>query len=186
MPNWCYNVVEISHENPEMMERLTRASKTGLCQEFIPCPQELIDTQSISYGDEAKQTEQVAKTNANIEKYGYATWYEFNIANWGTKWDVTEFEVLIEDGMARINFDTAWSPPLPVYDALLDLGFYVKACYYEEGMAFAGVWENAFHEEFDLSDMTADDAEAMLPVELVETFNIVEQMRDNEAEPDEE
>jgi hypothetical protein len=53
-------------------------------------------------------------------------------------------------------------------------------------MAFAGVWENAFHEEFDLSDMTADDAEAMLPVELVETFNIVEQMRDNEAEPDEE
>jgi hypothetical protein len=53
-------------------------------------------------------------------------------------------------------------------------------------MAFAGVWENGFHDEFDLSDMTADDAEATLPVELVETFNIVEQMRDNEDEQEDE
>lgn len=42
----------------------------------------------------------------NLEKYGYATWYEWSIATWGTKWNAynQEFE---EPNV--LWFDTAWS-----------------------------------------------------------------------------
>lgn len=55
---------------------------------------------------------------ANREKYGAPTWYEWNIAHWGTKWDLddgTDLEVTDSDETAslRYAFSTAWSPPLP-------------------------------------------------------------------------
>lgn len=40
----------------------------------------------------------------NIAKYGYATWYEWRIANWGTKWLAESIDV----GNDSIYFGTAW------------------------------------------------------------------------------
>ena len=44
-----------------------------------------------------------------IKKYGYNNWYDWNIQNWGTKWDCYS-HVELED--SQIHFDTAWSTPM--------------------------------------------------------------------------
>lgn len=42
----------------------------------------------------------------NLAKYGYTNWYNWRIANWGTKWNAYDIE-MIDD--YTIEFDTAWS-----------------------------------------------------------------------------
>lgn len=53
----------------------------------------------------------------NIEQYGYPTWYEWDIANWGTKWNAYDFAATDDDGNV-LEFNTAWSPSLPVTQKL--------------------------------------------------------------------
>lgn len=54
--------------------------------------------------------------DALIKKYGFADWYNWTIANWGTKWgayDSTEWTIESETKrkmVATISFNTAWSP----------------------------------------------------------------------------
>jgi hypothetical protein len=51
----------------------------------------------------------------NIRDYGHQDWYSWNTANWGTKWNAYSQEAK-EDG--AIKFETAWSTPYPVIEAL--------------------------------------------------------------------
>lgn len=50
---------------------------------------------------------------------GIICWRNWSINNWGTKWNAydTKFEDH-EDGTATLQFDTAWSHPFPVIEAL--------------------------------------------------------------------
>jgi len=77
MPNWCNNVVELYHEDKEMVARAKDAFKRGeFLNEFIPVPEDLkITAGSLGEGDAQKELE--AKQAANQEKHGYATWYDF-------------------------------------------------------------------------------------------------------------
>ena len=44
MPNWCYNKVTFSHEDPKEITRLINAAKVGkLFNEFYPMPPELLE-----------------------------------------------------------------------------------------------------------------------------------------------
>lgn len=55
------------------------------------------------------------------EECGHASWYSWSIANWGTKWNAYSFEIIEErEGRLELRFDTAWSPPEPVFAALAD------------------------------------------------------------------
>lgn len=50
-----------------------------------------------------------------------SNWYEWNIANWGTKWGAcrAEAEIDVYEGSAIYRFDTAWSFPEPIIRALI-------------------------------------------------------------------
>ena len=48
----------------------------------------------------------------NIKKHGYATWYSWCIANWGTKWDMH----INQSDEAILIIETAWSSPLAWFD----------------------------------------------------------------------
>lgn len=52
----------------------------------------------------------------NYKKYGAATWYNWRIDNWGTKWNALGTGKWIDDD--TITFKTAWSAPLPVMEKL--------------------------------------------------------------------
>jgi hypothetical protein len=188
MPNWCNNVVEMSAISKEMIDRVAKAAPTGnLLQEFLPCPQDLLDTVSGSHGQGTpEQTALEDQQAANVKQYGYPTWYEWKIANWGTKWDVGDcIATVSDDGYSvTLTFDTAWSPPIGAYEKLTELGFTIKAFYYEPGMQFAGIWEEGEDDYYE-GWGDAKGAESMLPAELNEQFAISEsqeQWDDDEIE----
>jgi len=46
-------------------------------------------------------------------------WYDWRCTNWGTKWGACEVKVTEEDeDFLEITFNTAWSPPEPIVEAL--------------------------------------------------------------------
>lgn len=70
----------------------------------------------------------------NIKKYGHKDWYDWSIANWGTKWNAYSFQLVKEDeNSLTVQFDTAWSTPEPIWDKLEELGFEVNGVWLDEG-----------------------------------------------------
>jgi hypothetical protein len=179
MPNWCNNVVSLKHSDVKMLERAQTAFNRGeLCNEFVPVPPELMNTEARGDTSEAE--------NMNFAKFGYHSWYDFCVSEWGTKWDVGAdsygVPADIENGELNLTFDSAWAPPTKFYEVLNNLGFEVKAFYYESGMGFAGVWEDGFDDYYEYHDMSAAEAELALPSELNEMFCISETMAEYEDE----
>jgi hypothetical protein len=107
-------------------------------------------------------------------------WYDWNISNWGTKWDAKPYNVEWEDGAVRFNLETAWSPPIGFYEKIVDMGYSVEAYYLEEGMAFIGYWEDGYDDAYNYGNMTADEMEEQLPQWVEVEFNLITQARDNE------
>jgi hypothetical protein len=180
MPNWCNNGITLRHADPAMIERAAKALSEGtFLQEFIPCPKELTETVA-QFGTNDHE-------KANREKYGYGSWYDFNIANWGTKWDVSSDNVAIEDAnTVTASFDSAWAPPTRAYEQLMDLGFEVEAFYYEPGMQFVGKWADGIDEYYELGGEDSTTVRESIGEELDDYFCISEQMADWEAENQEE
>jgi hypothetical protein len=178
MPNWCNNTVEIYHKDPAMLERVRKAFDEGaLLQEFIPVPQELKDA-----------TANFEVNEALVEKYGYSNWYDYSVNEWGTKWDVGADGQPAQDieGGLILSFDSAWAPPTAAYEKLVEMGFSIRAMYYEPGMCFAGIWENGNDDYYEYSNMSSDEVAETLPVELDEAYCISESMAEWEAENAEE
>jgi hypothetical protein len=191
MPNWCNNTLEITHSDPAMIERARVAFKEGrLLDEFVPVPKELhIVAGRVGDDSDPKQIELEAQEKSNREKYGYATWYDYCVNEWGTKWDVGGDDYNapqdIPNGLI-MTFDSAWAPPCVAYEKMLDLGFSIRATYYEPGMCFCGVWEDGDDDFYDISNMTADQVEDLLPEFLNESYGISECIREYEEEEEEE
>jgi hypothetical protein len=184
MPNWCNNTVEIYHDDPKMIERVRTAfNGEGLLQEFIPVPQALRDTVSGSMGED-KRAEHEAQQAANVEKYGYANWYDFCVNEWGTKWEIGADGNPAQDipGGLMLGFESAWSPPIAAYEKLTEQGFRIRAMYYESGMAFAGVWEDGNDDYYEYGGLDSAGIAEQLPVELDEAFGISESAAEWEAE----
>jgi len=182
MPNWCYNTVELTHEDPTMIERARTAFLgKGLLNEFVPVPKELQIVAGF-LGDEVEQAALEAREAANLEKHGYRNWYDYCVNEWGTKWDVTGQEINDIPNGIMLSFDSAWAPPTGAYDKLLDLGFSVKAMYYEPGMGFCGVWDNGQDDEYSLGGLNSDEVAALLPQELDEAYGISESIAEYEDE----
>jgi len=119
MPNWCENIVMISADKEEDMKefkdkafkKLEDGAEVFQFKNLIPMPEE-------------------EKEN----------WYEWNNNNWGTKWDV---EAMTHDEDAtwiKIEFDTAWAPPEPIYLYMYKNfpNLSISWFYHEPGMQLAG------------------------------------------------
>ena len=145
MPNWCMNRITIEHEDPAMVDRFERAYNSGkACEEFLPMPE---DT-----GDD---------------------WYNWNVNNWGTKWDIggagnRGLDATRVGNQITASFDSAWSPPTGLYDKLVELGFDVQATYWEPGMCFCGIWDNGY------DDYLEYDNPGMIPVALWNEYHMDE------------
>lgn len=193
MPNWCNNTVEINHKDPAKMYALVEAINKGeFCKFVIPVPEELnIVAGSVGDTNDPKQIQLMEQTEANLKKYGYGNWYDFCVNEWGTKWDVNAYDKVEYDDQhdkrgITFGFDSAWSPPTGVYEALVEQGFEVRAYYYEPGMAYAGIWEDMGDDYYEFGGMTSDQVREDLPSALDEMFAISESMAEYEAENEEE
>jgi hypothetical protein len=166
---------------------IARAKEAFLAEkffnEFIPVPQELVDTVSGYMGDGEDQRNLEAQSAKNRHAYGYANWYDFCVGEWGTKWDVGNGEITSEtENMLVMYFDTAWSPAIAAYDKLTAQGFGIEAMYYEAGMQFCGSYTS--EDGDDYIDITGDSSwvEHIIPSDINAQFNISKQMREWENE----
>ena len=183
MPNWCSNVIELSHEDPKMLERAVSALNRGeFLEEFVPVPESLkIVAGSVGDPDEQKKLEE--DTARNLEVHGYSNWYDYCINEWGTKWDVGGDGVTaeIEDGRITTSFDSAWSPPIQAYEKLIGMGFSIRAYYYESGMNFAGIWEDGDDAFYNLEE-SSEEVREQIPEVLDDMFGISDSMAEWEEE----
>ena len=70
-----------------------------------------------AYNDPNKQPDRLLTHNEKLKiaKTGFADWYDWSIANWGTKWNAYDHQRLTD---SAIYFETAWSAPTPVLEAM--------------------------------------------------------------------
>ena len=165
MPNWCDNTLNISHANKIKVDELEAElskkndedkSVTCLFEHFRPNPSGEWD-------------------------YGWC------IENWGTKWDasIVSWERTADDTIF-ISFETAWGPPIALYEYLEQEGWQVEGLYNEPGMAFAGFYEEGADNYYEYGELSADEIEENLPTILEETFGIAQYKRDWEEEEEDE
>ena len=191
MPNWCNNYLVLEHEDPAMIERAKTAFANGkLLEEFCPVPASLhIVAGRVGDKDSPEQIALEAQEKANLEAHGYATWYDYCVNEWGTKWDVGgEGDQASQDSPTdiRMNFDSAWAPPIAAMEKFQDLGFKVKLVYWESGMCYCGLFDENGDDYLDYSDMTADEVDKVINDEVDECMCIVENLREWEEENAEE
>lgn len=116
MPNWCSNRATISGPAPVIAEirAIMETEEKELLNWMVPQP--------------------------NFE--GDQDWYSWNIANWGTKWDICDayIDQATEEDEITISFSTAWAPPVDAFHtwAATDGRVQFTLEYWEPGCAFVG------------------------------------------------
>ena len=77
-----------------------------------------------------------------LREHGCKSWYDWSIENWGTKWDAYDIDVAESPGELIYVFDTAWSTPAPVIQAMAnrfpDLA--IEHRFFDEGHGFWGIY----------------------------------------------
>lgn len=123
MPNWCKCELMIYSDDEKIWDYI-KGKNGELDFAEIICP-----PNTPAYNDEFE-------TSQSEIKHDPTFWYNWNVENWGTKWNAGD--VIRED--TRILFETAWSPPLPVIHRLGELfpNAVVGLQYREYGCGFEG------------------------------------------------
>lgn len=187
MPNWTQNHITIKHADKSRIDLIEATNNTdkGVLATVIPCPEELNDEELTTWSrDDAERLE--AKRDAMKAKYGFVSWYEWNIAHWGTKWDLCEPHIQrIDDNTVVITCETAWSPPTTAFETMTAMGYEIRALYCGEGPEFAGIWEDGNDTLYNTTN-GSKQARALLPKELDDHFSIADTLEEYERENEEE
>lgn len=126
MPNWVSNTLNIYGDEETIAQIKTDVANGDRVLDFnkiIPMP-----PHSDTFYAEG------ALGPAEEEKYGKNNWYNWSIANWGTKWNSSD-AVLSEDESDHLRycFETAWNPAAPIAKAIAEkYGVRVDLIYVDE------------------------------------------------------
>lgn len=178
MPNWCYNNGTINGTKEQIDEFesfLKKNEGKNWFDFFAPTPEELQET-TASFNE--KPNEEL------IEKYGASDWYSWNVSNWGTKWNADASWDRSDETSIHLSFDTAWSPPIELYNTIQEKGFVVEMEYCEEGMCFVGEYIDGCDESYEFSNGLSDLDD--IPEHLVENWNLRENLESWDEDEDEE
>jgi hypothetical protein len=146
MPNWVNNTLEVSHskEKIDALETFLDESKGEDFFDFF------------------------------VEPATSDDWYQYNIENYGCKWNCNAFEwSRSDDKTLRIMFDSPWGPPIQLYENMLTGDYQVYAEYNECGMCFVGRFQDGVDESYEYSDL---DSLKKIPDTLVESWGLEEQL----------
>ena len=103
-------------------------------------------------------------------------WYSWRVKNWGTKWE--GYDGRFNDDQSVFNFDTAWSPPIPIIKRLAELtGQKFILEYIEEGMFFCGRFtaspEESYNEFYEDINNAPEELLDSLGYEPIEDDNTI-------------
>ena len=117
MANICENWIKVSHDDPEMLKRFVEASQSDtIAQTFCPI------------------------SEINIQSFGCLA--DARMQLWGVRHDFGIEEIKIKGNKISGKFETKWTTPVGVFEALSLWGFRVKACWQELGEHFIGEYRS--------------------------------------------
>jgi hypothetical protein len=151
MPNWCDNNLYISHPDKKMMKKALNAWNKGkFLSTLVPEP-DYTKVKVKPTFDSSHITGKPAPEFVDPQQ----AWWDWRVQNWGTKWDIgwddsRDKAELSGDHDMFVNFQSAWSPPLDAYATLVEMGFSIRAYYFEGGCCFCGRWEDGEDEGYTL------------------------------------
>ena len=125
MPNWCYNRVSVYSENTKDMDELFDIfNNENPFNALIPSPvwsETPNEDGELPVLEEHKDADgKVLFTTHKFPKSGKTDdrWYDWQIQNWGTKWEPTDLTVEQCEQEVELTFNTAWSPPEAICRAI--------------------------------------------------------------------
>lgn len=125
MPNYVKNNVRFTGTKKQIIEFFNKYFKEKKDNQFDDY------THFFDFNNVIKTPDDIFQGNLGSEereKYGDKNWYDWNLKNWGTKWNSCEnqyddIEVLSDKPDAILQYDfsfqTAWSTPEPVITKLM-------------------------------------------------------------------
>ena len=177
MPNWVYNhltiegseedinkvkaqvgaVVKRKYKSADEVNEEVDEEPIFSFMNILPPPEDKLDEYHAVHGYTGGEKTGDTKYN----------WYNFNVREWGTKWDARDVD-LLEEGKTFLHykFDTAWSPPTPVIEKLAQQNPNLNITLeYREEQGWGGevAFNGSFVEvikEWDVPDSHAEEIEA--------------------------
>lgn len=160
MPNWCSNEVTVYANSREDLARLLSMAIQPVegddentddsvekspfrMESILTTPREIMDNSRVD-----KEGKQLQNAIAGNTDYKYDNWYDWRVANWGTKWDMSDVQLdkVVPTGEEigkqysfNLFYQTAWSPNTEFWKYVCNMGpFIVEMRYIEEGMGYIG------------------------------------------------
>jgi hypothetical protein len=198
MPNWCDNMLTVEGEQEKLQEFKKKAEFHGKVEvtsggedyqydtdlslgNFLPLPKELVGTTAPSR----------EKNEELIKKYGADNWYDWQVMNWGVKWDVNATLSSEDENVLKYWFDSAWCPPLEwlravgkLYPELeFTLDYEESGCQFEgtmyahgdefwdEEREYSKVWCDECQEEVEKNLATYDEERGWVCDDCFENLN---------------
>ena len=145
MPNWCSNEVQFdgSEEDIAKFKEECFSDHKG---------EAVLDFSKVLPEPDYDKPEKDGTHNDGVQTELHSVmpdWWTWRNDNWGTKWnlvpnhdgDLTAY-ITVEDSedFIQLEFDTAWSPPNGIYEAIVDKypDISVNWFYREDGVQMAG------------------------------------------------
>lgn len=146
MPNWCSNDLIIEGKPKDLSKIMKQLEVTK-------------SEATSDHGETIFSCHKVIPRPADKDN----DWYEWNVANWGSKWNTNNPHLDNSDwenGVIRYYFDTAWSPIVPVIKALAKehTKVLITYSYYESGSDFWGEHEYKKGEVTSFDEGSLSDA----------------------------
>jgi hypothetical protein len=147
MPNWVFNTMSVTGPKPDVdafREKAARPYRTFHRGEFTNSgyDQDVIvereSTGAIQFWNFLEPSDKDAYFGHEQKPEGYESmtldermaeamqfkgdhWYDWNVRNWGTKWDTNDpYELGYADGFVSYSFSTAWSPAEGAFRAMVE------------------------------------------------------------------
>ena len=136
MPNWCNNTMHVSGDPDKVAKFVGDHTAVEFDAEGTPIGETVLDFNAV-----VPMPEHLKNTKAPSDD-GSENWYDWSVANWGTKWGACDADHDYKKGSTNViyHFDSAWSPPVDWYEKAIeaypDLDFDLE--WEEGGMGFAG------------------------------------------------
>ena len=123
MPNWVDNTLVVTGDKDDVRAFVDQAARPhehpfgGTVEEKLSFWNFVRPDDSIMHeymGEEPRN-----RTLAEAMLHDTNHWYDWNIRNWGCKWDAKVMDATIEDGYASYAFDTPWGEPQLFFEAIV-------------------------------------------------------------------
>ncbi len=134
MPNWCYNNIEILADK-KTIKRMSA----------------MLDAASSKKKDNFFESLIGVDENETADSLENGGWYNHNVERYGTKWDISYADIVIDEESMLLNTESAWSPPIEgmrILSTMYDVS--IKMYYEEPGADFCGratIQSGSVHEE---------------------------------------